>query len=153
MTLKVHGLVSGWILKTKSNLILGALDKILPIDDFPFFAHFWHLRFEIEAKYNYFVARVALGFQIMPRNLKPQPWGWNNLQKAFVIPGHRGHKIWWGEHAIIHFKLAFGFFHCQKLKWVSNMHWKHLEVFRYMPIMLSLLQNYIHTSLHHIVSW
>ena len=66
-------MVSGLILKSKSNLNLGALDKTLPIDDTPFFAHFGHLRFEIEAKYNYYVARVALGFQIMPRNLKPQP--------------------------------------------------------------------------------
>ena len=123
---KVQGLVSGLISKTKSNLNLGALDKILPIQFFPFFAHFWHLEFEIEAKHNYYVARVAVGIQIFTRNLKPQPWGWNNLQKAFVIPGHRDLKIWWREHPIISFKLAFGFFHCQKLKPISIMHWKQL---------------------------
>ena len=70
---KVQGLVSGLISKTKSNLNLGALDKILPIQFFPFFAHFWHLKFEIEAKHNYYINRVAKGIQIRPRNLKPQP--------------------------------------------------------------------------------
>ena len=72
---KVQGLVSGLISKTKSNLNLGALDKILPIQFFPFFAHYWNLEFKIEAKYNYYVARVAVGIQIFTRNLKPQPWG------------------------------------------------------------------------------
>ena len=72
---KVQGLVSGSISKTKSNLNLGALDKILPIPFFPFFVHFWHLEFEIEAKHNYYIARVAVGIQIFTRNLKPQPWG------------------------------------------------------------------------------
>jgi hypothetical protein len=61
------------ILKTKSNLNLGVPDKTLPINDSPFFAHFWHLRFEIEAKHNFYVARVASEIQIMPRNLKAQP--------------------------------------------------------------------------------
>ena len=36
---------------------------------------------------------TALWIQIMSRNLKPQPWGWNNLQIAFAIPEHRGYKI------------------------------------------------------------
>ena len=72
-SVRVPGLVSGLILKTKSNLNLGALDKTLPIHIFPFFAHFWHLEFEIEAKHKYYVARVAVGIQIFPKILKPQP--------------------------------------------------------------------------------
>ena len=72
-TVKVQGLVSGLISKTKSNLILGALDKILPIQFFPFFVHFWHLEFETEAKHNYYIIRVAVGIQMQPKNLKPQP--------------------------------------------------------------------------------
>ena len=73
MDVKFQGLVSGLISKTKSSLILGALDEILPIQFFPLFAHFLHLEFEIEAKHNHYMNRVAVGIQLRPKNLKPQP--------------------------------------------------------------------------------
>ena len=37
--------------------------------------------------------------------------------------GHRGPKIQWMEKSKQYFKLARGFFHCQKLKPISKMNW------------------------------
>ena len=39
-----------------------------------------------------------------------------NVKNAFVVPGHRHHKIWRGKCAKINFKLAHSFFQHQELK-------------------------------------
>ena len=46
---------------------------------------------------------------------------------AAVILWHRGPKILWTEKSKQHFKLAHGYFHCQKLKPISNMNWNQLH--------------------------
>ena len=89
--LKYHSVCS---VLTKIHKIwsLHQFKKQNPIHNSPFYEHIWHLGFQIKAKHKYYVAGIALWIQILTRNLKLQPWGWNYPQMAFVIPGHRCHK-------------------------------------------------------------